>query len=286
MLSPQLSPQRSCAYRTESPTGRLVDRWRASHSDKWAHRAANLSLFRPERSVNQRSARRGRIRQPLFSSGSQPDRGALRRKTSGNAGLSNRRPSAGGVNAPVDLAIIVLGNTAFCRTSIGQPRTKQPDESVRRVSQTGGRQQRTGKCMGFHDVVILFPGHGLEDFPTDLPDDKAAGLLNAFAVAWHPALLAAVKSLPVEHRADVPPALPAGRLILVPPACDETVPTGRVDQAARRVPRSSPESPNVMNSNARCLRSLSFQAPRPRNWMPTSSPTSSHWERAGCSSSC
>src|SRR5580698_1624037 len=85
--------------------------------------------------------------------------------------------------------------------------------------------------MSYHDVVILFPGHGLEDFPTDLPDEKAAGLLNAFAVTWHPAVLAAVKSLPLEHRADVPPALPAGRLILVPPACDETVPTGWVEQA-------------------------------------------------------
>jgi alpha-mannosidase len=85
--------------------------------------------------------------------------------------------------------------------------------------------------MSFHDVVILFPGHGLEDFPTDLPDEKAAGLLNAFAVTWHPAVLAAVKSLPLEHRADVPPALPAGRLIVIPPACDETLPTGWIDQA-------------------------------------------------------
>jgi alpha-mannosidase len=85
--------------------------------------------------------------------------------------------------------------------------------------------------MSFHDVVILFPGHGLEDFPTDLPDEKATGLLNAFAVTWHPAVLAAVKSLPLEHRADVPPALPAGRLIIVPPACDETIPAEWVEQA-------------------------------------------------------
>jgi alpha-mannosidase len=85
--------------------------------------------------------------------------------------------------------------------------------------------------MSYHDVVVLFPGHGLEDFPTDLPDEKAAGLLNAFAVAWHPALLAAVKSLPSEHRADVPPAITAGRLIVVPPACDELVPAGWIEQA-------------------------------------------------------
>lgn len=85
--------------------------------------------------------------------------------------------------------------------------------------------------MSYHDVVVLFPGHGLEDFPTDLPDEKAAGLLNAFAVTWHPALLAAVKSLPVEHRADVPPSIVAGRLIVVPPACDELMPAGWVEQA-------------------------------------------------------
>ena len=85
--------------------------------------------------------------------------------------------------------------------------------------------------MSYHDIVILFPGHGLEDFPTDLPDEKAAGLLNAFAVAWHPALLAAVQALPGEHRADVPPSITAERLILVPPACDELVPAGWIEQA-------------------------------------------------------
>ena len=85
--------------------------------------------------------------------------------------------------------------------------------------------------MSYHDVVILFPGHGLEDFPTDLPDEKATGLLNAFAVAWHPVLLAAVQSLPLEHRADVPPSITSGRLILVPPACDEVLPEGWIAQA-------------------------------------------------------
>src|ERR1700685_935076 len=85
--------------------------------------------------------------------------------------------------------------------------------------------------MSYQDVVVLFPSHGLEDFPTDLGEDKAAGLLNAFAIAWHPLLLAAIKSLPVEHRADVPPAITPGRLILIPPACDELVPSGWIEQA-------------------------------------------------------
>jgi len=85
--------------------------------------------------------------------------------------------------------------------------------------------------MSYREVVVLYPSHGLEDFPTDLPDEKAAGLLNAFAVAWHPTILAATKLLPREQRADEPPTTVAERLILVPSASDELVPTGWIDQA-------------------------------------------------------
>ena len=93
----------------------------------------------------------------------------------------------------------------------------------------GGRRLATS--MTYQDVVVLHPGHGLEDFPTDLPDDQSAGLLNAFAVVWHPALLAAVKVLPRECRADDPPASSEGRLILVPAACEDRLPEGWIDQA-------------------------------------------------------
>src|SRR5579872_4110051 len=85
--------------------------------------------------------------------------------------------------------------------------------------------------MLYRDLVVLFPSHGLEDFPTDLPDEKAAGLLNAFAVAWHPSLIAAAKALPREQRADNPPAGEPGRLILVPPACQDLLPAGWLEEA-------------------------------------------------------
>ncbi len=85
--------------------------------------------------------------------------------------------------------------------------------------------------MTYRDIVVLYPSHGLEDFPTDLPDDKATGLLNAFAVAWHPALLAATESLPREQRADEPPTGDPGRLLIVPPASDELLPAGWLDTA-------------------------------------------------------
>ncbi len=72
-----------------------------------------------------------------------------------------------------------------------------------------------------NDVVILIPCHSLEDFPTDLGEKPAEGILNAFAVAWHPWVLAQTRSLPGWHRADSPPEPITGRLIIVPTACED-----------------------------------------------------------------
>jgi alpha-mannosidase len=85
--------------------------------------------------------------------------------------------------------------------------------------------------MNYREVVILLPGHGLDDLPTDLPDERAAGLLNAFAVAWHPHLLSVCKSLPREYRADDPPGSATDSLVLIPPASEESVPAGWIEQA-------------------------------------------------------
>jgi len=59
--------------------------------------------------------------------------------------------------------------------------------------------------MFYEDLIVLIPSHSLEDFPAELGEDEAASLLNSFAVAWHPALLADAKLLPRWHRADDPP---------------------------------------------------------------------------------
>jgi len=86
--------------------------------------------------------------------------------------------------------------------------------------------------MTFRDVVILVPCHSLEDFPTELGESQAAGLLNAFAVAWHPALLAMVGGIPAWHRADDPPQERfSNRLIIVPAASEDRVPGGWIDRA-------------------------------------------------------
>ncbi len=85
--------------------------------------------------------------------------------------------------------------------------------------------------MSLQDIVILVPSHSLEDFPTEQPDKPAASLLNTFAVAWHPELLAWTGALPRWRRADEPSAVHSGQLIFVPTVCDDWLPHGWVEEA-------------------------------------------------------
>lgn len=90
---------------------------------------------------------------------------------------------------------------------------------------------RRTHSMSLQDVVILIPSHSLEDFPTEQTDKPAASLLNSFAVAWHPALLASSEVLPHWRRADEPAAVNATQLIFVPTVCDDWLPHGWVEEA-------------------------------------------------------
>jgi len=85
--------------------------------------------------------------------------------------------------------------------------------------------------MTYEDLFILISSHSLEDFPTELGEAEAAGLLNAFAVPWHPALLASARVIPSWHRADDPPQLLENRLVIIPPNCDEWIQSGWADNA-------------------------------------------------------
>lgn len=85
--------------------------------------------------------------------------------------------------------------------------------------------------MPYSEVVVLIPSHSLEDFPTELGDDPAAGLLNSFSVAWHPELLVSAQNVPVWHRADEPPDQFENRLYFVPSACDDQIPHGWCERA-------------------------------------------------------
>ncbi len=83
--------------------------------------------------------------------------------------------------------------------------------------------------MKYASLTVLIPGHSLEDFPFELPEQQAEGLLNAFSVLWHPVLLAAAGCLPDWHRADEPPGDIQGRLIIVPTACTDWLPCTWLD---------------------------------------------------------
>ena len=74
------------------------------------------------------------------------------------------------------------------------------------------------------EIHVLIPCHSLEDFPAELSEEEAEGLLNAFAVAWHPALLSHCRTMPRWSRADEPPQHVANQLFVVPPICDGWMP--------------------------------------------------------------
>jgi alpha-mannosidase len=86
--------------------------------------------------------------------------------------------------------------------------------------------------MHYEDLIVLIPSHSLEDFPAELGEEEAASILNSFAVAWHPALLADAKVLPRWHRADDPPDGTQKRLIFVPKSCESWIPGGWAERVA------------------------------------------------------
>ncbi len=85
--------------------------------------------------------------------------------------------------------------------------------------------------MTYNELTVLIPSHSLEDFPTELGDTPAEGLLNAFAVLWHPVLLATADAFPRWQRADEMHDVRPNRLVIVPPNCDDWLPHGWADEA-------------------------------------------------------
>lgn len=81
------------------------------------------------------------------------------------------------------------------------------------------------------EILILIPCHSLEDFPSEQTDQPAASLLNAFAVAFHPTLLAWTREFPQWRRADDPPLARRGQLILIPTVSDDWLSHGWADEA-------------------------------------------------------
>ncbi len=88
--------------------------------------------------------------------------------------------------------------------------------------------------MTYADLNVLIPSHSLEDFPSELGEQQAASLLNAFAAVWHPAALAAAGVVPSWHRADEPPQDVENRLIIVPTPSEDWLPHGWIESAREK----------------------------------------------------
>ncbi|WP_075091446.1 hypothetical protein [Planctomyces sp. SH-PL14] len=87
--------------------------------------------------------------------------------------------------------------------------------------------------MTYDDLLILIPSHSLEDFPTELGEKQAEGLLNPFIVAWHPVLIANAQRLPRWQRADENIPVQPNRLVMIPTKCAESVPESWIERARR-----------------------------------------------------
>ncbi len=91
------------------------------------------------------------------------------------------------------------------------------------------------------ETILLLPSHGLDDLPASLTEPKAAAALNTFALAWHPALLVAARSLPRMVMADQPPRPVGGRRFLVPDFVRDLLPDGWEEEAGERLAIIGPD---------------------------------------------
>ncbi|MBD3676696.1 MAG: hypothetical protein HUJ26_24550 [Planctomycetaceae bacterium] len=74
------------------------------------------------------------------------------------------------------------------------------------------------------NVTVLIPAHSLEDLPSEFTEEEAAGILNAFAICRHPALVHHVRSAAEWGRADEPPHHLEAHLFIVPSCCEGWMP--------------------------------------------------------------
>ncbi|MFH5806637.1 hypothetical protein, partial [Alienimonas sp. DA493] len=103
------------------------------------------------------------------------------------------------------------------------------------------------------ETVLLLPSHGLDDLPERLPERKAAAALNAFALSWHPALLAAARALPRLVMADQPPRPVGGRRFLLPEFVRDVLPDGWEAEAGARLAVVGPDRAAALSDLAPLL---------------------------------
>lgn len=76
----------------------------------------------------------------------------------------------------------------------------------------------------YEEITILIPGYSVEDLPSDLAEEPAESLLNAFAAAWHPVLIAKCGGIPRFRHADSVQQLSGRHILLVPLPTEDWMP--------------------------------------------------------------
>ncbi|MEZ6042759.1 MAG: hypothetical protein R3C20_19850 [Planctomycetaceae bacterium] len=76
----------------------------------------------------------------------------------------------------------------------------------------------------FDEISIIVPCYSIEDLPTDLEEDAAEGLLNAFLIGWHPNALLASHGIPTVRQADAVRHFTGRHLIIIPKATEDWMP--------------------------------------------------------------
>jgi len=116
--------------------------------------------------------------------------------------------------------------------------------------------------MSIRHVSLMLPCSRLEDFPSHLAGERAAGLLAAWTALWHPSLLAATGALPGWHPADNPPdpSELSDELVLVPSAARQRLASDWLDRfrAASSIPAVETSASRV-ETIAAALRAASIE---------------------------
>jgi alpha-mannosidase len=92
--------------------------------------------------------------------------------------------------------------------------------------------------MPLRQSVVILPCSSLEDLPTQIRGEKAAELLAAWTIAWHPLLVAQGGGLPLRRAAGTAIEDLQGRLVLLPGVSREAAPAGWVQQLEADLPGS------------------------------------------------
>lgn len=78
-------------------------------------------------------------------------------------------------------------------------------------------------------ITVLLPCHALDDFPSWLDGDEASDLLEAWAAAWHPSLIAASGRLPEPGSLERPADETDGGVFIVPASFDDRLSASGLD---------------------------------------------------------